>query len=71
MRRTASPLPYPPVLAAPVAAGFPSPADDYIDKPLCLNEWLVPENAAYAPLAITEGLDGVIWGGVTRVIHAV
>ena len=29
---------YRPLLAAPVAAGFPSPADDYIDKPLCLNE---------------------------------
>jgi len=46
MRRTASPLPYPTLFAVPVAAGFPSPADDYIDKPLCLNELLVPRPAA-------------------------
>lgn len=68
MRRLASPLPYPPVLAAPVATGLPSLADDYIDKPLCLNEWRVLENATYAPSAITEGLDGVIWGVVAHAI---
>ena len=39
-------LAYPPLFACPVAAGFPSPADDYIDKPLCLNELLVPRPAA-------------------------
>lgn len=46
MRRIAFPLPYPPLFASHVAAGFPSPADDYVDKPLCLNEWLVPRPAA-------------------------
>lgn len=36
----------PPLFAAPVTAGFPSPADDYVDRPLCLNEYLVPRPAA-------------------------
>jgi hypothetical protein len=31
--------------------------------------WLNPENPAYAPLKISEGLD-VIWGVVKHVIHA-
>jgi DNA polymerase V len=31
--------------------------------------WLMPENPAYAPLQLKEGLDCVIWGVVTRVIH--
>jgi DNA polymerase V len=124
-----------PLFASRVPAGFPSPADDYVDQRLDLNShliehpaatfftrvsghsmrdagihdgdllivdralepqdgrvviaaingeltvkrlrirkgrgWLVPENPDYAPIAITEGLDCVIWGVVTRVIHAV
>lgn len=124
-----------PLFASRVPAGFPSPADDYVDQRLDLNDhlidhpaatffvrvtgdsmtgasihdgdllvvdralepttgriviaavngeltvkrlalregtaWLVPENPAYAPLPITEGLDCVIWGVVTRVIHSV
>jgi DNA polymerase V len=32
-----------PLFSSKVAAGFPSPADDYIDKWLDLNELLVPE----------------------------
>lgn len=124
-----------PLFASRVPAGFPSPADDYIDQRLDLNDhlidhpaatffvrvsgdsmtgasihdgdllivdralepadgriviaavngeltvkrlalqsgaaWLLPENPAYAPLPITEGLDCVIWGVVTRVIHPV
>ena len=120
--------------ASRVPAGFPSPADDYIDQRLDLNDhliehpaasffvrvsgdsmigagihdgdllivdralkpldgrvviaalggeltvkrlvfrnetpWLIPENPDYAPLEIREGLDCVIWGVVTRVIHA-
>lgn len=124
-----------PLFASRVPAGFPSPADDYIDQRLDLNDhlihhpaatflvrvsgdsmtgarlhdgdllivdralepvdgriviaavngeltvkrlslregtaWLVPENPAYTPLPITEGLDCVIWGVVTQVIHAV
>jgi len=46
MRRTEPHLPCPPLFASHVAAGFPSPADDYIDKPLCLNELLAPRPAA-------------------------
>ena len=36
----------PPLFASRVSAGFPSPADDYIDKRLDLNELLVPRPAA-------------------------
>lgn len=32
--------------------------------------WLVPENPDYAPMEVREGLDCIIWGVVTRVIHA-
>ena len=124
-----------PLFASRVPAGFPSPADDYIDQKLDLNThliehpaatfftrvsghsmrdagihdgdllvvdralepqdgriviaavngeltvkrlrirkgqvWLMPEHPDYKPLLITEGLDCVIWGVVTRVIHAV
>jgi len=35
-----------PLLAGKVAAGFPSPADDYIEKTLDLNELLVQKPAA-------------------------
>lgn len=65
MRRVASPLHYPPLLAAHVTAGFPSPADDYIDKPLCLNEWLVPRPAATFFVHMPDGsLTGCrIWPG--------
>ncbi len=123
-----------PLFASRVPAGFPSPADDYVDQRLDLNThlvehpaatfftrvsghsmrgagihdgdllivdralepqdgriviaavngeltvkrlrlrksgtWLVPEHPDYRPLKITEGLDCVIWGVVTRVIHA-
>ncbi len=123
-----------PLYASRVPAGFPSPADDYVDQRLDLNDlvehpaatffvkvtgdsitgasihdgdllivdralaatdgkvviaavngeltvkrltlkdgaaWLMPENSAYPPLQLKEGLDCVIWGVVTRVIHAV
>lgn len=123
-----------PLYASRVPAGFPSPADDYVDQRLDLNDlierpaatffvtvtgdsmigagihhgdllvvdrslepsdgkvviaavngeltvkrlalqngqaWLMPENPAYSPLPITEGLECVIWGVVTRVIHSV
>lgn len=36
----------PPLFASRVSAGFPSPADEYIDKRLDLNELLVPRPAA-------------------------
>lgn len=37
---------HPPLFACKVSAGFPSPADDYKDRPLCLNEHLVDRPAA-------------------------
>ncbi len=35
-----------PLVAARISAGFPSPADDYIDRRLDLNEYLVKHPAA-------------------------
>lgn len=32
--------------------------------------WLVPENPEYPPIEITDGIDLVIWGVVTNVVHA-
>lgn len=122
-----------PLYLASVAAGFPSPADDFIDKRLDLNEHLIehpeatffvrvhgdsmreagigegdilvvdrakepahnkiviaalngeltvkrirkqgrrlflaPENSAFTPIEITEGMDFHVWGVVTYVIH--
>lgn len=37
---------HPPLFLSKVSAGFPSPAEDYKDKPLCLNERLVERPAA-------------------------
>ena len=123
-----------PLFSHKVPAGFPSPADDYVDQRLDLNShlvdhpaatfyvkvqgesmigasihdgdmlvvdralepvdgkiviasvngeltvkrlkiseegvWLMPENPAYPPLKISEGLDCVIWGVVAHVIHS-
>lgn len=36
----------PPLMATPVIAGFPSPAEQYIEQPLDLNELLVTHPAA-------------------------
>ena len=122
-----------PLFAGKVAAGFPSPADDYVEKNLDLNEFLVQkpaatffvraqgesmlgagihpndilvvdrsidpvpgkivicalngeltvkrlqrdkghwqltaENPAYADIVLHDGLEMVIWGVVTNVIH--
>lgn len=35
-----------PLFAVPVRAGFPSPADDYLEQNLDLNEYLIPHPAA-------------------------
>jgi len=123
-----------PLLLSRVPAGFPSPADDYLEGALDLNQhlikhkaatffvrvqgdsmtgagiqdgdllivdraiepkdksvaiavingeftvkrirkskgrvWLIPENAEYPPLEVTEGSELEIWGVVTHVIHA-
>jgi DNA polymerase V len=37
---------YLPLYTTPVSAGFPSPADDYIDRKLDLNEFLISHPAA-------------------------
>lgn len=37
---------YPPFMLERVAAGFPSPADDYVDHPIDLNERLIPNPPA-------------------------
>ncbi|WP_370691439.1 LexA family protein [Methylicorpusculum sp.] len=124
-----------PLFSGKVAAGFPSPADDYIEKTLDLNELLVQrpaatffvraegesmlgagihpndilvvdrslepvtgkiiicalngeltvkrlkserdvivlgaENPAYPDIVVQDGMDMVIWGVVTNVIHSV
>ena len=36
----------PPLYLSPVAAGFPSPAEDYVDRTLDLHEHLAPNHAA-------------------------
>ena len=36
----------PPLMSSPVAAGFPSPAEQYVESPLDLNELLVHRPAA-------------------------
>lgn len=38
--------PHPPLMATPVVAGFPSPAEQYAEGPLDLNAWLVRNPAA-------------------------
>lgn len=35
-----------PVFASPISAGFPSPADDYLDRPLDFNDLLIAHPAA-------------------------
>jgi DNA polymerase V len=131
--RLPTPLPLP-LYASRVAAGFPSPADDHLEDPLDLNQylvkhpaatffaraggrsmtgdgihhgdllvvdrsleprdgrivvavvngemtlkklkiedgrvWLMPANPDYAPIKLGEGMELMIWGVVTHVIHA-
>ena len=56
MRRTASPLPYPPLLAAHVTAGFPSPAEDYSDQWLDLNDPLIDHPVATFSVRIIHAI---------------
>lgn len=51
-----------PLMAAPVPAGFPSPAEDYEDRPLDFNELLV-ENPA-ATFAVKAQGDSMIGAGI-------
>ena len=51
-----------PLVTANVAAGFPSPADDYLDRPLDFNELLI-ENAP-ATFAVRVAGDSMIGAGI-------
>lgn len=57
--RTAATIP---LVVAKVPAGFPSPADDYIDRPLDFNELLIVNPAA--TFAIRVASDSMIDAGI-------
>ncbi len=49
-----------PLMAGNVAAGFPSPADDYLDRPLDFNELLITHPAATFAVRVTgDSMTGV------------
>ncbi len=49
-----------PLVVASVAAGFPSPADDYLDRPLDFNELLIAHPAAtFAVRVAGDSMTGV------------
>jgi hypothetical protein len=50
-----------PLFMTAVSAGFPSPAESYI-------EGLMPENDKYQPIEVIESMDFEVWG---RVMHAI
>jgi len=54
-----------PVFVARVQAGFPSPADDYIEGKLVL----LPDNDKYQPMEVNGEAAFEVWGVVTHVIH--
>lgn len=66
-----------PIFASRVPAGFPSPADDYLDHPLDFNELLIAHPAAtFAVRVAGNSMDGIgIFPGdiavVDRVLTAV
>lgn len=51
-----------PLVGAKVQAGFPSPADDYLDRPLCFNELLM-KNPPATFVAWVDG-DSMIGAGI-------
>jgi len=51
-----------PLVGASVAAGFPSPADDYLDRPLDFNELLIAHPAA--TFAVRVAGDSMIGLGI-------
>jgi|UPI0000393B83 DNA polymerase V len=59
-----------PLMLSCVAAGFPSPADDYIDRRLDLNEYLVrnPESTFYVRVHGESMRDAGIWAGDILVV---
>jgi DNA polymerase V len=49
-----------PLMASPAACGFPSPADDYLDRPLDFNELLIENPASTFAVRIAgESMTGV------------
>jgi DNA polymerase V len=49
-----------PLMASPAACGFPSPADDYLDRPLDFNELLIVNpDATFAVRIVGESMTGV------------
>lgn len=65
-----------PLFMVPVAAGFPSPAEDYVEGRLDLNKHLVKrlrikddkvvimvENPEYQPIQIENDMEFEVWGG--------
>ncbi|MBX9770731.1 MAG: translesion error-prone DNA polymerase V autoproteolytic subunit [Candidatus Obscuribacterales bacterium] len=51
-----------PALASPITAGFPSPADDYVEKKLDLNEHLVKNRQATFFLRVSG--DSMVGAGI-------
>jgi DNA polymerase V len=49
-----------PLMASPATCGFPSPADDYLDRPLDFNELLIENQAATFAVRIAgESMTGI------------
>ena len=49
-----------PMFASPIWAGFPSPADDYLDQPLDFNELLITHPAATFAVRIAgDSMEGI------------
>jgi len=57
-----SPMTLRPVFLAPVSAGFPSPADDYIEGTLDFNQYLIKHPASTYPVRVTG--DSMIGAGI-------
>ena len=52
-----------PLMSASAACGFPSPADDYLDRPLDFNDLLIQNPAATFAVRIAgESMTGARWG---------
>ena len=53
-----------PLFSTAIRAGFPSPADDYVEKPLDLNELCITNPASTFILRVDEGADSMIDAGI-------
>ena len=56
-----------PLAEQSVKAGFPSPAQDYMEGEIDLNPW----NKNFSPIRVDETNRFMIWGVVTYVIHQI